>query len=396
MKDMKTKMKLWMGLILAIVMLRQASAQQVDAERMNRDIEVAENVLATLIRNEINEGRFFGLEVKAHYQEGYGVTFRLPSDYAMPFAVSRVSGGQGTTIYYSDDLAPVVAMGRAERERAVSQDAAAKSESSKLKTTTEEKRRQSLDSARNAFNAKMIKASKDFILDYGDFISQLQPNEKIVITNQSENRSWYFKENKRTHISIEASKSDITAFRQGKISREQALAKLKVVNTEFVDVKEPDLELMSTIMGRLYRKDLSTTFFSSESNIYYERLRDYGVIFHMPVFSSEEENIRTWRMPTVKMEGLSKEERDKKVVELYPKFEQEMKENMVEYGRTVKSLKDEEVMVFDVTLTKCVGCGIPSTTEFSVKGSVLKDYASGKINMSAATGKVTVKKGPKQ
>lgn len=401
MKDMKTKTKLWMGMILAIVMLRQASAQQVDAERMNRDIEVAENVLATLIRNEINETRFFGFEVKGHYQEGYGVTFRLPGDYAMPFAVNKLIGTQGTTIYYSDDIAPAVAIGRAERERTAAQAQSPNAKPSKVESTNlqekaEEKRRLALDSARDAFNAKMIKAAKDFILDYGDFISQLQPNEKIVITNQSENRSWYFKENKRTHISIEATKADITAFRQQKISREQALAKLKVVNTEFVDVKEPDLELMSSIMGRLYRSDLSTTFFSSENNIYYERLRDYGVIFHMQVFSSNEDGIRIYRMPTVKMENMNQEERDKKVVELYPKFEQEMKENIVEYGRTVKSLKDEEVMVFDVTLTKCVGCGIPSTTEFSVKGSVLKDYASGKIDKSAATTKVTVKKGPKQ
>jgi hypothetical protein len=397
---MKKKMKLWIGAMVAVVAITQASAQQIDPDRMNRDIEVAENVLATLVRQEVNQNRaFYGLEVKGTYQEGYGVTFRLPGDYSMPYALTKVPGSAGTTIYYRDDLAPVVALSRADEERARTRnegESKKSSESGDLREKAEEKRRMSLDSARDAYNKKLIKASKDFVIDFGDFISQLQPNERIVVTNQSENRSWYFKENKRTHISVEGLKSDVIAFKQGKISREQALAKLKVVNTEFIDVKEPDLELMSSIIGRLYRSDLSTTFFSSENNIYYERLKDYGVIFHMQVFSSNEQDLKTWSMPTVGLQGLNQEARDKKVVELYPKFEQEMKENIIEYGRTVKSLKDEEVMVFDITLTKCTGCGIPSSVELNVKGSVLKDYASGKVDKSTAASKVTVKKGAKQ
>jgi hypothetical protein len=191
-------------------------------------------------------------------------------------------------------------------------------------------------------------------------------------------------------------KADISAFKQGKLTRDQALAKLKVVNTEFVDVKEPDMELMTSIIGRLYRSDLSTTYFSSENYIYYERLKDYGVIFHMQVFSSNDEGYKTWSMPTINQQGLNQEMRDKKVTELYPKFEQELKENIVEYGRTIKSLSENEVIVFDIAMTKCAGCGIPSSVELSVKGAVLRDYSSGKLDKNAAVNTITVKKGPKQ
>ena len=75
---------------------------------MERDIEVAENVLSTLIRQEVNpQGRFFGLEVKGIYQEGYGVTFRLPSDYSSPIFIDRT---EGAVIYReSGHNAPTVA-----------------------------------------------------------------------------------------------------------------------------------------------------------------------------------------------------------------------------------------------------------------------------------------------
>jgi hypothetical protein len=404
-KDMKKKMKIVIGAFVAMMVFTQTFAQ-IDETRMTRDLEVAENVLATMVRQEVsqnqNQRTLWGLDVKGHYQEGYGVTFRLPGDYSMPYyAPAGVKSIGGNAYIYSDERSPVIAITtpRADEERV----AKGRSESEPRKTgtldlyeKTLERRKLSLDSAREEYNKKLIKASKDFILDFGDFISQLGANERIVVTNQSENRSWYFKENKRTHISVEGMKSDIAAFKQGKLSRDQALAKLKVVNTEFVDVKEPDMELMTSIIGRLYRSDLSTTYFSSENNIYYERLKDYGVIFHMQVYSSNDEGFKTWSMPTVNLQGLNQEARDKKVKELYPKFEQELKENMVEYGRTIKSLKDDEVMVFDVALTKCAGCGIPANVELTVKGSVLRDYSSGKLDKSSAANTITVKKGPKQ
>jgi hypothetical protein len=101
-------------------------------------------------------------------------------------------------------------------------------------------------------------------------------------------------------------------------------------------------------------------------------------------------------MPTMGLDDVDQETRDKKVKEVYPKFEQELKDNILEYGRTIKSLKDEEVLVFQVTMTKCVGCGIPSSLELSIKGSVLKDFSAGKADRNAVLNKFTVKKGENQ
>ena len=400
MKDMKTIVKVWVVILLAMTIRTQATAQAIDQERMERDIEVAENVLSTLLRQEVSQqGRFFGLEVKGVYQEGYGVTFRLPGDYSGPMFYR--SNGEGTVIY-RDAHEPVVAysysQGGDNREAVEVSKKAEKEakEANQLKEKVQEKRRQSLDSAREAYNNRLIKAAKDFVVDYSDFLTQLGPNERIVVTNKNENRSWYYKENKRKHISIEALKSDIIAYKQGKMTRDQALAKLKVVNTEVVDTKEPDLELLTSIIGRLYRTDLAKTYFSSENNIYYERLKDYGVIYYMEVFSSNEPMPGKLTLPTQGMVEVNKETRDKKVTELYPKFEQELKENILEYGRTLRSLGDDEVIVFNVAMTKCKGCGIPGTVEFNIKNSVVKDFAAGKIDKATALSKFTVKKGVNQ
>jgi hypothetical protein len=395
MKDMKTIVKFWVVVILAMTIKSQGIAQAIDQERMERDIEVAENVLSTLLRQEVSQqGRFFGLEVKGVYQEGYGVTFRLPGDYSGPMFMR--SGGEGTVIY-RDNLAPTVAYSYSTDDREGSdKEHKEEKEATRLKEKAIERKRMSLDSAREAYNNRLIKAAKDFVVDYSDFLTQLSPNERIVVTNKNENRSWYYKENKRKHISIEALKSDITAYKQGKLTRDQALAKLKVVNTEVIDTKEQDLELLTSIIGRLYRTDLAKTYFSSENNIYYERLKDYGVIYYMEVFSSNEPMPGKLTLPTQGMVEVDKATRDKKVTELYPKFEQELKENMLEYGRTLRSLGDEEVLVFNVSLTKCKGCGIPSTVELNVKNSVVKDFGAGKIDKNTALSRFIVKKGVSQ
>ena len=391
---MKTRILLY-GFVIALVISLPAIAQKIDEERMKRDVEVAEGVLSTLIKQEVSESRngFFGFEVRGTYLPGYGVTFRLPSVYGMPYMV-HVSppdapnpiiferGENGVRYSYSTGEV-------AEEVDEVDEDEV------RLKDKSRERKRANRDSIETAYNGKLIKAAKSFILDYGDLISQLAPNEKIIVTNQGEGRHVFFNAGKRTHISIEGTKSDVTAFRQGKMSRDQAIAKLRVVNTESVEEKEPDMELLSSIFNRLYRQDLSNTYFT-EDNIYYERLKDYGVVYYMQVYSSTEADYDKLNMPTVNLRGLDQEARDKKVVELYPEFEKGMKENILEYGRTVKSLGENESLIFKVTLTKCKGCGIPSSLELSVKGVVLKDYAMGKTDKNAAMNKISVTQGPKQ
>ena len=116
------------------------------------------------------------------------------------------------------------------------------------------------------------------------------------------------------------------------------------------------------------------------------------MIYYMKVYSSLEEDDNRFMMPTINMRNVSQEERDKKVKELYPKFEGDLKDNLIAYGRTLRSLKDNEQLMFKVRLTKCEKCGIPASIELSIKSSALKDYNAGKTTKEATLGKVVVKK----
>lgn len=392
MKQMKRTFMI--GIMALAVNAHVTLAQKIDDERMRRDIEVGENVLATLMKQEMNQKHtFFGLDVKGSYQPGYGVTFRIPGESSMPFVISIDS-------HPAPPPAPVVVDGDSYRYsyRINGSDNEGRREEGaayQLADKSKDRKRQSLDSISREYNNRVIKASQDFILDYGDFISQLGPNERIVVTNQGDRHHFFFRSGKRTRISVEGTKSDITALKEGKITRDQALKKLTIVNTESIEVKEPDMEMLSSIFSRLYRPDLSKTYFS-EGNVYYERLKDYGTIFYMQMVSSIERDFGNFSIPTVGLENLDQKARDKKVMELYPEFEKDLKENILEYGRSLKSLKDEEVLVFNIAMTKCTRCGIPSTLELGIKSGVLKDFAGGKLDKNTALGKFQVKKGANQ
>jgi hypothetical protein len=394
-RDNRAKMKRIAGILIVgfFIAPMVLVAQKFDEERMKRDIEVAENVLGTLIKQQFNNQRtFFPLEVRGSYQSGYGVTFALPADFTTPIVLNLssgndnffISGGnvqnRGNVFEYESD--------EPQDERTM-----------KLKDRNKEKRRMDMDSIRNEYNNKVILAAQNFIADYGDMITQLESNERIVITNQANQpRAWvsqFFSNPKRTHLSIEGLKSDVGQYRQGKLTREQMMSKIKVVNTETVEEVEADLELLVTMFNRLYSVDLSKTYFT-ENNIYYERLKDFGAIYYMHVVSTVQIDYDRFQMPTVGLDNVDIETRNKKVKEIYPQFEKELKENILEYGRTIKSLKENEVLVFQVRVTKCPQCGIPSTIEYTVKSSVLTDFNAGKMDRNAALNKISVKKGAEQ
>jgi hypothetical protein len=383
-----------------LVLVTGQSLAQKDEERMNRDLEVAENILSTLIKQKLEKRNFFPVEVNSEYRSGYGVTFHLPLEVSGPMVWGasgqgmQILDGQGFSQYYEFPDEPVAVDRFLDENRKVTTETIRGSV-----RTTSPSRKLDMDSVRQATNDRLIEACKEFMADYGDLISQLQPNEKIVITNRSDGqRNWliaFHNEVKTTYLTIETTKGEITQLKQGKVSRDQFMKNLKVVNSQMDDELQPDLELLTSIFNRLYERDLSKTFFTEE-NIYYERLKDYGAIYYMNVFSSNQVNSNRWVMPTQGLNNLSQDERDKKVKELYPVFERDIKADILEYGRTVRSLKADEVLVFNIVLTKCQGCGIPATLELIIKANVLSDYAAGKISKEAALTKMEVKKGNNQ
>jgi hypothetical protein len=424
---MKRVMQVIVGGVAVLFSLVANGQAKVDENRMQQDIEVAENILSTLIRQQLGgrRGNFFPMEVNGSYMAGYGVTFRLPRGGAFNFLM----GMDAPAVWVEPNVGYSYSYSKKSREEAeISRSKAEKDNESALKEKekAEERRQKELnalekadrdamrktyavypdkmkvsDSAIANTNEKFILVAKNFLADYGDVISQLKGDERIVITNRGDDFNgdlvfrWQGGESRRTMLSVEARRDDIAQLKQGKLNREQFLGRLKIVNTETSDKLDPDLEVLASMFGRLYREDLSKTYYC-QGDVTYERLKDFGAIYYMRVYSSIQGEDDSWSMPTIAMTKVSTPERDKKVKELYPRFEKELKENLVEYGRTLRSLGENEQLVFKVKLTKCTDCGIPGALELSVPSSVLKDYSSSKITKDAAVGKVNVKQSGQQ
>lgn len=420
----------WLGTTIA----------QTDTEvRMERDIRVAENVLSSLIKQQMGDNVFVPVQIEGSYRSGFGITFSVPNNSVMNWmfvprapkannlgALDNLENGYTYSIETNEDGDVVTEVFRGQEEENIETSKANRKKAEQAESRVEQALKNGQRNLREVernlsrswnngytitgssdaiekdskeYNKMLIDAAKTFLADYSSILSQIKPEERVVITNRANegaNRYRRFMgEEKRFFLSVEVSAADIKQYQVSKINREQFVGKIKVVESEVESERSQDLELLNTIFDRLYQPDLSTTFFT-EDNTYYERLKEYGAIFYMQVFSSNQMDRGYFSMPTQKGIRLTEAERNKKVTELYPVFEKELKENILEYGRTLKSLKPEEVLVFNVKITKCVECDIPSTLELSIKFSVLTDYMQGKIGREAALAKMDIKKGAKQ
>lgn len=245
---------------------------------------------------------------------------------------------------------------------------------------TEESRE--LDSA--SFRVVMI----DFLIDYSGLIGQLKPDQKIMVSSGTGGRRQFGRSYYSGKLTAEITKKDLESYRINKLSREQLTGKIKIDKT--TDTKVKDLELFSTILSRIYDHDLAETYYVSRS-INYEKLTNFGVIYSMKTYSSIQTNDQ-FSIPTQNLNGLTLEERNKKVEALYPQFEDELKRNILDYGKTIKSLNPTETILFQVQLTECKKCNMPESIEVSVKQSVLQDYDSDKLSKVDALAKINVKK----
>lgn len=395
------------GWIIGLVVAGFAAvAQQPSAadQRMTRDIEVAENILGTMLRQESGRRGFFGAEVKGNYVPGYGVTLRLPV-FGRGDAFAVVAPGWGDTPEAMEIAPGAYSYSYSYRnsfEDKAKEEALRIREKDQIRSQTKpaQKRKQvDLDSAMTKSRKRFMDVAKNFLADYGDVIGGLKPEERIVVTNRSDNFEPEFevvwisggRQGRRALLSVETRRGDIEQLKQGKINRDEFMKRLKVIDAESSETVDPDLEVFSSLFGRLYREDLSSTYYA-QGNLNYERMKDFGVIYYMKVYSSMETDPGEFSMPTLQLRDVPQDERNKKVKELYPRFESDLKDNIVEYGRTIRSLKDNEQLVFQVRLTKCEACGIPESLEMSINASALKDYSSGKASKEATLAKINVKK----
>lgn len=362
-----------------------AGAQEIDAERMARDLKIAEDILGTL--SEQDSRLFYSNNVESNYVPDYGVIFTIPMK---PFVfkstvkgrVAYSTSGSGVTIIdsrvKSDEDARVIR----ERDNDVSvvpdadSDDELEIDESKIVEEMESTTREQIIT---------------FLADYADLIGQLKPSDRIVVQTKNRNEVYLFNTRggkvSSSGISAQVLKSDISSYKQGKLDRDAFISKIEF--SEEGEEVAKDIELFATILSRLYEPDLSSTYYLSSRRIAYTSLKNMGVTFSLKFYSSSsDEGIHTIR--TTGETGLTQEQRNEKVNAMYPEFERSFKENLLDYGRTVKSLDPNEMLIFKVRLTECRGCDMPNEIKVSVKMKTLQDYDKGALSKSKALEQISV------
>ncbi|GAB4229617.1 MAG: hypothetical protein Tsb0034_01270 [Ekhidna sp.] len=364
----------------------QVMAQSYDEERMERDLKVAENILSTLSNDE--SVRWIRDNVESNYIPGYGVIFTMPMQsviYSIGAGNVSFSTGSGQVIVIDDEDDDEDGEVDVRTDVIIDE---------KVRARGRGKSRIDIEELAQESELQMIKQISTFLIDYADLIGQLKPTDRIVVQVKDRRDMAFYKGLNRSkgspNLSGQVVKEDLIAYRQGKISRDEAMKRIEF-NTGDEKPVAKDIELFASIFGRLFEPDISTTYYASSRHINFSVLENLGVTFSMRFYSSTSDSgLHTIR--TTGESGLTQEERNKKVESLYPEFEKTFKENLIDYGRTIRSLEPNEMILFKVRLTECKGCNMPEEIEVSVKGKTLADYDTGKIDRRQALSQVVVKK----
>ena len=374
---MKTTVRIQLMMMILVAATLLTYGQGYDEARMERDLKVAENILGTL--NSGSNRFYFNNSIESNYIPDYGVIFSVPQS-------SRISGrvARASTIRATSGGTYVISEDEADAPDAV-----------ELKAVGEAKAAE--DGVSQEITDGLKEQITTFLVDYADLIGQLKPTDRIVVQTRGRNDLVWISAGQghrsskdNAGMSGQILKSDLIAYKQGKMDREAAMKKITWTTDEDTEVSK-DIELFSSIFARLYEPDLSNTYYTSSRRIGYTQLENFGITFRMKVYSStSDEGLHT--ISTTGEGGLTQEQRNEKVNAMYPEFERSFKENLLDYGRTIKSLKSDEMLVFKVELTECKGCEMPEEIEVSVKGKVLNDFDSGSLTRSKALEQITVKK----
>ena len=377
------------AVISAILLGIQATnAQKIDEERMNRDIKVAEKILAELFRSSREDGRYSlytvqnTSRIRGTYVPNYGVLFRVPqlfftniSDgvvYTNSEGKKSVMRGRvkvlnidkyktGDVVYWLDKRArrstPVIINGERRKVRQV--------------------QGISIDSVINGRREKALGLIKTFLSDYSTLLSQLSDNDKIVVTyDRVLNMDRLF----RTYPEKIGQNSFMVSVKYGdaKVSRGKDLGKKIAVSSLKIDQKD-------RIQFNVFRRILDEVFsndniddrlnYHRDNRSTYTYLKGFGVIYDLrlgkphrkrrrrgtyvingTIVVDEGGKVKKTDAKLSDKERRAKREKEreayKKVVtEAYTVLEQRLKKHMVDYGRTLRGLPSNEMLMFNVRLS---------------------------------------------
>jgi hypothetical protein len=352
-----------------------AQNHQFDKKRMNQDISIMQDVLGKIFNeNQANGFQFFNQKVEGVYVPKFGVIFRIPGSSLSLFRNVHLS--KGSTGY---------------------------TKKMNYYFTTDEKNNNHQDLTKE----DIIEKAEHFLSGYADAIGQLKPNDHILIVYQKKKGGFTFvgigdslnnnHKFKAMNLVISAKKSDIAALRANKINTKAFHNRLTIQDTS--DLYARDYSIMAGILETALKPGKNSKF-SLRGDVNFTAIPGYGVIYFMKAgynsngyfyFSNNNDHTFVIPRPSGNLTKLSSP-KNKKATDIkkeFDQFRQEVKRYLIDYGRTVRSLKKGENIILSVSIDQDSDL-LPERVEFEVSQKVLSDYDRRKMNMSDAMNRVKV------
>ena len=402
---MNTMKQLMATSLMALMLTSFSFAQDFDANRMNRDIRIMENVLSELFKVEAKShvsssadnrtvevrGRAtaftfnsFGRsseQVTGDYIPGYGVIFKVPA--MLSANISRISvnrddrGEKVLSFYYDSD------------------DASGDSQ------ITEEAVKQRIT---------------NFLKDYAPTIGQLDKEERVTIVYGERKgaapkvRIFNFSDEAEQETEIEpipvitvsAKAGDLASLRNGRLSSDDFDKQLSVKTSDENKKQPMDLQVMSNILKTAFEDGGDEAFHLVTSNsLSYVNIEGFGVHYTLDMHRGHGLQSITLRAfsrfeesdaevdETAKKVQIAREEREETIKAEYQKMVEQIKMYMVDYGRTLNSLSNDHFLIISANLLDH-GNLIPAQVNFQLKKSVLQQLDRGQISREAALNAVTL------
>jgi len=361
--------------------------QDFDAGRMNRDINIMENILSEIFKVEtIDDNRDVvvasgvfkrGGGIRGTYLPDYGVIFMIPDVRSSFFLYNE---GKSYAFAYSS--------GNAEDSK-ISEDA-------------------------------VIDRIEEFLRDYGSTIGQLDSDEKIMViygVNRSSRNfggvALFNKSSSETEektriptISVVAEKGNLEAYRSGRINEDQFRERLSIARVND-NQRQLDMEVLANIFETAMKEQDEEETFRIRGSVDYLKLDNFGALFFFDVSYSKSfavisvqfaKELAERRNGQVNLRELSDSADDstkiaksrETQISAYETFTEQLREYIVDYGRTLKSLQPDHFVMVSVNISSRID-EIPERIDVQIKKSDLDALDRGRINRNQAIDRVAVR-----
>jgi hypothetical protein len=382
-----------------------------------------EKVLNELFKNSTAANRSRSIHISSDrgaqgsYVPGYGVLFIAPAysvRMSSAFAYTSSSTSSVTVVRPAPNPVagrdPEPAEGQVRVKNKPDKDKSAKGEAAPGKDARSVKSR--TDSVLQAHNALITGNMREFLVNYADAIGQLSPNERVMVVYNENARSGHSYisgcgdcgPESMPRISAEVKREDLASYRAGKLNRKDLESRIRINQDNQSKENFAEYKVFAGILQSLYPVSQEVSY--KVNNISYHLLPSFGVIYLVDmnlrhegstvvrVRSGETFSSSTSSGGNVTSSVTTKAQADSALNRVkenaFVQFKKDIKETMLDYGRTLRNLSPDQVILLSVALPACKGCNVPERANVSVKRSVLEAYESNKMSREQALEAISI------